>query len=99
MYLIRRVAKTQPGKAREVAGYLSKITQAYEAAGRNKAMVYISGQGVPGTPDVVYADWTQERIEQTDMKTVPEAVGTNHVKMAPLLTDYYLEFYELVNPD
>ena len=99
MYLIRRVAKTQPGKAREVAGYLTKITQAYEEAGRNKAMIYIGGQGVPGTPNVVCADWTQERIEQTNMATVPEAVGVNHAKMAPLLTEYYLEFYEIANPD
>ena len=96
MYLIRRVAKTQPGKAREVAGYLANITEAYEKAGRSKAQVYISGQGLPGTPDIVYADWTQESIEPTNMGTVPEAVGTNHAKMAPMLTDYYLEFFELV---
>jgi hypothetical protein len=96
MYLIRRVAKTQSGKGREVAGYLSNITKAYEEAGRSKAMVYMAGWGLPGSPDVVYADWTQERIEPTNMQTVPEAVGVNHAKMAPLLTDYYLEFYELV---
>ena len=99
MYLIRRVAKTQPGKAKEVAGYLAKITQAYEQAGRSKAMIYIGGWGVPGTPNVVYADWTQERIEQTEMGKVPEAVGTNHAKMAPMLTDYYLEFYEVVTQE
>ena len=99
MYLIRRVAKTQPGKAPEVAQYLSKICRAYEAAGRNKAQVYISGEGVPGTPNIVYADWTQERIEQTVVGTVPASVDTDHDKMAAMLTDYYLEFYELVNPD
>ena len=99
MYLIRRVAKTQPGKAWEVAGYLSKITQAYEEAGRNKAQVYIGGQGVPGTPNVVYAQWTQERIEPTDMGTLPEDVLTNDAQMRPMLTDYFLEFYELVTPE
>ena len=87
MYIVRRVAKTQPGKAWEVASYLTKITQAYKEAGRNKAQVYISGQGVPGTPNVVYAEWTQERIEPTNMRTVPAAVGTNHAKMLTLLTD------------
>ena len=52
MYIIRRVAKTQPGKAWEVAGYLTKITQAYEEAGRNAAQVYVGGQGLPGVPNV-----------------------------------------------
>ena len=99
MYLIRRVAKTQPGKAWEVAGYLTKITQAYEGAGRNKAQVYVGGQGLPGVPNVVYAQWTQERIEPTDMRTVPEAVGTNQAKMRPLLTEYSIEFFELVTPE
>ena len=96
MYLIRRVAKTQPGKAQEVAGYLSQICRAYEKTGRNKATVYISGEGVPGTPNVVYADWTQERIEETVMETVPASVDTDHGKMEPMLTEYYLEFYEVV---
>ena len=97
MYLIRRIAKVQSGKAREVAGHLSKIVQAYEGAGRNKATVYIGGMGVPGSHDMVYADWTQETIAPTDMATVPEAVGINHAKMAPYLIDYYLEFYQLVD--
>ena len=99
MYIIRRVAKTQPGKAWEVAGYLTKITQAYERAGRNQAQIYVGGQGVPGTSNIVYAQWTQERIEPTDMRIVPEAVGTNHAKMQPLLVDYSIEFYELVTPE
>ncbi len=57
MYIIRRVAKTQPGKAWEVAGYLTKITQAYEEAGRNKAQVYVGGLGAPGTSNV----WLRRR--------------------------------------
>ena len=97
MYLIRRVAKVQPGKASEVADCLVKICQAYTQAGRNPTTVYISGQGVPGTPDIVYADWTQERIEETVMEAVPEIVFTESDKMAPLLTGYYLEFYEVAS--
>ena len=97
MYLIRRIVKTQPGKAWEVAGHLSKITEAYEGAGRNKAHIYVGG--VPGTPNVVYADWTQDRIEPTDQSKVPAAVGVNHAKMAPLMTEYTLEFYEMVTPE
>ena len=99
MYVIRRVAKTKPGKAWEVASYLSNITQAYEAAGRNKASVYVGGLGLPGEPNVVYAEWTQERLDRVDRAKVPEAVITNHAKMEPLLTEYSIEFYEMVTPE
>ena len=99
MYVIRRVARTQPGKAWEVASYLVKITQAYEEAGRSQAQVYVGGQGLPGTPDMVYVQWLQERIEPTDVRTVPEAVRTNSAKMMPLLLDFPIEFYELVTPE
>ena len=95
MYLIRRVVETQPGKAPEVASGLVKICQAYTQAGRNPTTVYISGEGVPGTPNTVYADWTQERIEQTVMERVPEAVGTEYSKIEAFITDMHLEFYEV----
>ena len=35
----------------------------------------------------------------TDFATVPDAVEVNHAKMAPLLTEYSIEFYELVTPE
>ena len=99
MYVIRRIAKTQPGKAWEVAGYLTKICNAYEGTGRNKARVYISGQGLPGAPNVVYADWTQERIEINVRSKVPESVFTENAKMQPLLTEFSIEFYEVITPE
>ena len=99
MYLIRRVAKTQPGKGLEVAGLLTKICRAYEEAGRNKAQVFIGGSGLPGTPDVVCAEWIQETIEPIDPRKVPEAVRTYHAQMQPLLVEYPIEFYELVTSE
>jgi hypothetical protein len=99
MYVVRRVAKTQPGKAWEVAGYLVQITQAYQQAGRNPAQVYVEGGGLPGTANVVYAQWTQDSIEPTEMRTVPEAVRTYNAKMQPLLTEYTIEFFEVVTPE
>ena len=101
MYVIRRVAKAQPGKAWEVASYLAKICQAYEDAGRSKAQIYIGGQGLPGPQNVVYAEWTQERIEPANLEAVPQAdaVRTNNAKMQPLLTEYSIEFCELVTPE
>ena len=99
MYVIRRIAKTQPGKAWEVASYLTKICEAYESTGRDKAMVYIGGFGLPGTPNVVYAEWTQETIEPNWPTNVPDAVRTEAAKMMPLLTEYPIELYELVTPE
>ena len=98
MYVIRRVAKTQPGKAWQVAGYLIKICQAYEENGRTKAQIFI-GQGLPGDPNVACAEWTQERIEPNRYSKVPESVRTNHAKMMEMVTEYTIEFYELVTPE
>jgi len=99
MYIVRRVAKTLPGKAWEVAGLLNKIVEAYEEAGRTKARIYISGQSTPGNPPTVYAEWTQERIEPTDMSKVPASVRENNAKMQELLTEYSIEFYELATQE
>lgn len=97
MYLVRRVVRTQPGKAWEVAAHLVKICEAYEKKGRNKAQIYVGG--VPSDPNVAYAEWTQERIEPNRRSEVPESVYTDDAKMRPLLTSYDLEFYELVTPE
>ena len=100
MYVIKRTVRTQPGKAWEVAGYLTKICRAYEKAhGRNEAQVYIGGQGLPGEQNVVYAQWTQERIEAIPQGGVPEEVKVNHGKMASLMTEYTIEFYEMATQD
>ena len=98
MYLIRRIAKTQAGKAWEVASYLAKICRAYEEDGRNKAQIYV-GQGLPGDSDVAYAEWTQERIEPILYSKVPKSVDIDHDKMMEMVTDYDIEFYEVVTPE
>ncbi len=98
MYLLRRITKTQQGKAWDVANLMSKICDAYEENGRNKAQVFVS-QGLPGTPNVVYAEWTQESIEPNSPSKVPEAVRTLNAQMFPMLTEpWSIEFFELVTP-
>ena len=97
MYVIRRVARTQPGKEWVVAGLLTKICNAYEANGRDKAQVYL-GRGLPGDQHAVYAEWTQDRIEPNSLPSVPKSVLTDNAEMQKLLTSYDLEFYELVTP-
>ncbi|MBM3925744.1 MAG: hypothetical protein FJ320_07105 [SAR202 cluster bacterium] len=101
MYLIRRKVKCKPGKAWEVAGYLTRICRAYESMpqGRDKAVVYIGGAGLPGEANTVYAEWKQERIEPIKQGGVPEAVRTNHAKMAECMDEYTIEFYELATEE
>ena len=105
MYMIRRVARTQPGKAWEVAGYLTKICEAYESNGRNKAQIYIGGQGLPGTPNTVIAEWIQDTIEPNWPTNVPDSVRTDTARMQELLVtntdgskEYPIEFYEIATP-
>ena len=99
MYLLRRVAKAEQGKVWDVANLMSKICAAYEENGRYKAQVFVS-QGLPGTSNVVYAEWTQETIEPTRPSEVPEAVRDLTAQMFPLLTEpWSIEFYELVTPE
>ncbi len=99
MYLLRRIAKAQQGKVWEVAGLMSKVCGAYEENGRNEARVYVSW-GLPGTPNVVYAEWTQETIETNRPSNVPDSVRALNAEMFSMLTEpWSIEFYELVTPE
>lgn len=98
MYVIRRIAKAQPGKVWQVASLLTKICDAYEEQGRSKAHVYVS-QGLPGTPNVAYAEWNQATIEPNWLSKVPDVVRTLNAEMQAMLDSYEIEFYELVTPE
>ena len=99
MYLLRRIARTQPGKAWAVAGYLTKICAAYEQAGRSKSNVYVGSAGLTGSPDTAYAEWTQDTIAPNWRSQIPPAVMENNAPMQQLLTSYELEIYELVTDE
>ena len=98
MYMIRRIAKAQPGQVWEVANLLTKICAAYEENGRPKAHIYVS-QGLPGTPNMVYAEWTQETIEPNRLPNVPPVVRTLNAEMQAMLESYEIEFFELVTQE
>ena len=99
MYLVRRVCKTKPGQAWAVAGYLAKICEAYEVNGRDKARIYIEGQGLPGTPNRVYAEWTQDSIEPNWFSKVPQTVREYNPKLQELLDEYLLEIFEVATAE
>ena len=56
-------------------------------------------QGMPGTPNVAYAEWTQATIDPNWPSQVPEVVRTLNAEMQAQLDSYEIEFYELVTPE
>ena len=60
--------------------------------------MYVS-QGLPGTPNVAYAELTQATIEPNWPSQAPEVVRTLNAEMQAQLDSYEIEFYELVTPE
>ena len=56
-------------------------------------------QGLPGTPNVAYAEWTQETIEPNRLANVPPVVRTLNAEMQAMLESYEIEFFELVTQE
>ena len=98
MYLVRRIARTEPRTEWEVAALLTKICEAYEENGRSKAQIYIGGRGLPGESQVI-AEWTQDAIEPNWISKVPASVGENNAKLQEMIKEYPIEFYEVVTPE
>ncbi len=98
MYLVRRIARTEPRTEWEVAALLAKICEAYEDNGRSKAQIYIGGRGLPGESQVI-AEWTQDAIEPNWISKVPASVAENNSKLQKMIKDYPIEFYEVVTPE
>ena len=101
MYLIRRVIKTKPGKARQVADLLTKIGGAYVSAGqRSPIRVYTSGGTVPGPANTVYMDWITESIESPTRpgNKIPEETSKYGAELRELQEESSIEFYSLYHP-
>ncbi|GIS81830.1 MAG: hypothetical protein CM1200mP15_04620 [Dehalococcoidia bacterium] len=65
MYMIRRVARTQPGKAWEVAGYLTKICEAYESNGKGIKPRYTSEvRDYPARPTQLLQSGSKTQLNQ-----------------------------------
>ena len=94
MYLVRRVCRVQPGKARNVAACLDKICAAYEKNGRSKATIYIGGLG--SDPNVVYCEWIQDVIKPATADEIPASVYEDDAVMRPNLLSYDLQVFEAI---
>ncbi len=101
MYVIRRVYKVKPGQTKNAAELIYKIGNRYTDAGqRDQVRVYWSGYTMPGPPNTVYMEWTQEKIESpyragNDMPSM----GDLSTQLREMVEEQSIEFYEMYTPE
>ena len=62
MYMLRRVYKAKYRQGKFVASLVRKQQDIYESAGRSEGTVYFNAGTVPGEPDSVVLEWTQDTL-------------------------------------
>ena len=101
MYVIRRVYKVKPGQTKKAAELIYKMGNRFTEAGqRDQVRVYWSGSTMPGPPNTVYMEWTQEKIESpyragNDMPSMGD-LGT---QLRDIVEEQFIEFYEMFTPE
>ena len=102
MYLVRRTFKTKPGEARRVANLVYKLVKIYQDAGqRGEFQVAFNGGTVPGDPDVVVLEWTDDAFQSPmrEGNAIPPEALEAGTAYRPYIESTYIEFWELLSPD
>jgi len=101
VYVIKRVWKVKPRKAREAATIATRIGDLYHEAGqRSEVRVYFNGTTLPGKRDRLFMEWTAKTIDSpygNDNVPIPEARELG-ARLRELTDDTWIEFYELMTP-
>ena len=100
MYLIRRIYKTKPGEARNVANLVKKQGEIYRDAGqRSEITVSYNGATLPGEQDIVVLQWTADVIDSPSRpdNALPAEALENGAKVRPLIESQRIEFMELLS--
>ena len=98
MYLVRRVFRVKPGKTKDAADLIKKMSDAYELGGRQSPRVYWSGYTVPGPANLVYMDWIEESLRspfRSDAELPVGDLGSLYARLSEIQEDTYIEFYEM----
>ena len=103
MYRIRRVYKTKPGEAANVAKLVYAQAKMYRDVGhRSDFSVSFNGYTLPGETNIVILEWTDDKIMSPSRpdNIIPkrEEIMAAGMKYRPLLASQHLEFYEMVDP-
>ena len=103
MYRIRRVYRTKPGEAANVAKLVYAQAKMYRDVGhRSDFTVSYNGYTLPGEPNVVILEWTDDKIMSPSRpeNVIPkrDEIMAAGMKYRPLLEGQHIEFYEMVEP-
>ena len=103
MYRIRRVYRTKPGEAANVAKLVYAQAKMYRDVGhRSDFTVSYNGYTLPGETNVVILEWTDDKIMSPSRpeNVIPkrDEIMAAGMKYRPLLEGQHIEFYEMVDP-
>mgnify|MGYP001437449795 CR=1 FL=1 len=103
MYRIRRVYRTKPGEAANVAKLVYAQAKMYRDVGhRSDFTVSYNGYTLPGETNVVILEWTDDKIMSPSRpeNIIPkrDEIMAAGMKYRPLLEGQHIEFYEMVEP-
>ena len=101
MYRIRRVYRTKPGEAANVAKLVYAQAKMYRDVGhRSDFTVSYNGYTLPGETNVVILEWTDDKIMSPSRpeNVIPkrDEIMAAGMKYRPLLEGQHIEFYEMV---
>ena len=103
MYRIRRVYRTKPGEAANVAKLVYAQAKKYRDVGhRSEFTVSYNGYTLPGETNIVILEWTDDKIMSPSRpdNVIPERdeIMAAGMKYRPLVESQHIEFYEMVEP-
>ena len=101
MYRIRRVYRTKPGEAANVAKLVYAQAKMYRDVGhRSDFTVSYNGYTLPGETNVVILEWTDDKIMSPSRpeNVIPkrDEIMAAGMKYRPLVESQHIEFYEMV---
>jgi len=101
MYRLRRVYRTKPGEAANVAKLIYKQTKICQDAGqRGEFTVSYNGYTLPGETNIVILEWQADQIMSPSRpgNNIPPEVFVVRGEYSSLIESQHIEFYEMVDP-
>ena len=102
MYKLRRVYRTKPGEATNVAKLVFKQAKMYKDAGhRGDLTVSYNGYTLPGEQNIVVLEWQQDSIMSPSRpgNNIPKEIMEAGAKYRPFLESQHIEFYEMIDSE
>ena len=102
MYRIRRVYRTKPGEAGNVAKLVYAQAKIYRDSGhRSDFTVSYNGYTLPGEQNIDILEWTDDKIMSPGRQgnNIPKEAMEAGAKYRPLLESQHIEFYEMVDSE